>query len=130
MSATDRVKALAYGEEPEVTRTITLTGTPERVQRVINLLLMVRNFGGWGHSGTFGIAWDGDGSDKIQVEGATREEEAIAHDLCEATSRHGGEIEIVGDNNSSFVGRSVDDDGYLHLRWTKVHPIDPVPTPL
>ncbi len=83
---------------------LTITGEPECVDRVLAILGMIHLFSSWGHSGTFGIAWDGDGSDKVEIQGSAFDP-TMYKDLAEATSNHGGDIEIVGADRTAFSGK-------------------------
>lgn len=93
---------ISISKEEEITRTVSITGKPEVVNRVLTLLAMIEYNGAVGHSGNFSIAFDGDGSDKIKLEGVddVRKQNKDGFNAC---SGYGGMVEIVGENGKFFV---------------------------
>ena len=105
--------------------TVTIGGEREKVERVLALLYLVYRNGEVGHSGTFGIGWDGDGNDKIDLEGMESYKDKF-HDLAEALSSYGGDAEIVGEGGTGFIMRPGHDEAqdYHYVKSTKVFPKD------
>jgi len=87
----------AAADEVEVS--LKLIGKPECVERVMSLLGMIAFNGAIGHSGIFGISWDGDGSDKIKVEGDLPDH----RDAWNACTNYGGYAEFMGESGKSYV---------------------------
>jgi hypothetical protein len=86
-------------DKDEVTVTVKLTGKPACVERIMSLLGMIAYNGAVGHSGTFGTWWDGDGSDKIKIEGPIPDHK----DAWNVTSSHGGYVELIGEGRKYYV---------------------------
>ncbi len=78
--------------------TVTIKGSKENVDRVLALLSFLELNGG--HSGVFGISWDGDGADAVSITGADFSQ---YRDLVSSCSSHGGEVEYVGENGTGHV---------------------------
>lgn len=113
-----RSRELTAGpKEGEVSKTLTISGEPEKVDRVLALLALIYYNGHWGHSGTFGIIWDGDGSDSIDIDIDLSE----YRDLTNTLSSYGGEAEIVGEDRTPFVVRG-GDNGYLSYKKVEITP--------
>lgn len=88
---------------------VTLKGKPECVDRVLALLTMVYLNGSYGHSGLFGISWDGDGSDKFDLSFDGQKEFIKQNkDGVNACSDYGGNVEYVGEGNTYFVQNGKD----------------------
>lgn len=88
-----RIATAGLSTDPQDTELkITLRGSEECVQRVKALLALISLNGGWGHSGIFGISWDGDGADKLQIEGF---DPAEFKDLAQALGDGGRSVEYV-----------------------------------
>lgn len=107
----------AATEDGDVAESITLSGTPECVDRVKALLAMVSINGSTGHSGTFGIFWDGDGADRLDVSFDTSPYSKLVRELC----AYGGEIEVVGTDRTGFIGRGRN-DGTAYLDYKRIYP--------
>lgn len=60
---------ISNSAKDEVSIDIKLTGSKEAVDRVSAFLSCLDYNGAVGHSATFALPWDGDGSDKLKVEG-------------------------------------------------------------
>ena len=89
-------------DKPKIEATITLKGDAEKVNRVLALLGMIERNGNAGHSGIFGIAWDGDGSDQVQFEGLKEVRKANAEGYSKC-SDYGSYVEYVGEGNTFYV---------------------------
>lgn len=109
----------ATTREGDVSESLTLTGTPECVDRVKALLATVSINGHSGHSGTFGIFWDGDGADRLDVSFDT----SPYADLVNTLSSYGGEVEVVGTDRTGFIGRGRN-DGTVYVNYKRVYPED------
>ena len=48
---------------------VSLSGSPEAVERVKGLLALLHLSSAWGHSGIFGMPLDGDGPERLEVRG-------------------------------------------------------------
>jgi hypothetical protein len=82
--------------------TFTISGKAECVQRVAALLAMIQVNGDVGHSGIFGMSWDGDGADHIKIEGI--EPFIKSHkDGINACSDFGSYFEFVGEGGRFYV---------------------------
>lgn len=111
---------IALSAEPDVEKTITLKGSQNAIDRILAFLGMLQYNGAVGHSGTFGLGWDGDGSDKLE---STELEPIIALYKAgyEACSSYGCSIEYMGDLGSFYAANfAKDDSGSVKqkLVWT------------
>jgi len=119
INAANRLRA---ARSPEASATVTLEGSQECVDRVLALLGILHNNGG--HSGYFGVDWDGDGADSIRVKGKDFNSKKY-HDLTEALSSYGGSVEVVCEGGTGYVMNAVLEDGkepYARMQSTKVYP--------
>jgi len=98
---------IQINKKETVEATITLTGSPECVRRILTLLAMIETNGGNGHSGTFGISWDGDGNDKISINGIEDVKKESAEGI-RSCSEYGAYAEVVGENNSFYIIKGKD----------------------
>jgi hypothetical protein len=89
-------------KDTDVSIKVTLEGSPECVNRVLRLLNMISWMGGVGHSGIFGVSWDGDGSDKLHLKGLPKEIEKDTKGF-NASCSYGGSVEYLGEGDSVFV---------------------------
>jgi hypothetical protein len=107
--------------EGDVSKTITLTGKPECVERTLALLSMLHLNSG--HSGYFAISWDGDGADYLRVSGKDYDSKKYK-DLVNALSSWGGAVEVVGENNVGFcLDAKLDtEQNYARLASKSVYP--------
>lgn len=105
----------------DVDAKVTLSGSKECVRRVQRLLACIEYNGGVGHSGTFGITWDGDGSDHIRIDGLPKD---IDRKQFEAQSNYGGEVEVVGEGESCYVLNSSKDPNHPYLKSRRVWPAE------
>jgi hypothetical protein len=105
----------------DVDAKVTLSGSKECVRRVQRLLACIEYNGGVGHSGTFGITWDGDGSDHIRIDGLPKD---IDKKQFEAQSNYGGEVEVVGSGESCYVLNSSRDPSHPYLKSRRVWPAE------
>lgn len=94
-------------EKATTAHTVTISGEPEKVNRVLALLAMIQFNGHVGHSGIFGISWDGDGSDKIDIDGL-KQVFIDNKDGINACTSYGGYVEFVGESGNFFVGSGKD----------------------
>lgn len=84
--------------------TVTLSGNANSLTRVLAFLAMLRYNGQVGHSGMFALGWDGDGSDRLDID--SPDIDAITTQLKEgfnACSSTSGDIEYMGDLGSFGV---------------------------
>lgn len=112
----DRIKVKAR-RAPEASATVTISGSQECVDRVLAFLGVLNNNGG--HSGIFGISWDGDGSDAVHVEGKDFDP-ADYGDLTNALSSYGAAVEYVAEGCTGFVLNN--DSTSSYPKQTKVFP--------
>ena len=94
-----RIHISTSSSKPQTSVDIKISGSEENVQRVLSLLGMIQYNGAVGHSGIFGITWDGDGADNIKIEGPLPNDK----DALEATSSYGGYVEFVGERGQFYV---------------------------
>ena len=88
----------------KVEKVVTISGSNQAVNRVLSLLTMVHLNGQWGHSGLFGISWDGDGADNIGLDFENIKEFIKQNkDGINACSSYGGEVEYVGEGGNYHV---------------------------
>ena len=97
--------------ENELTITVR-SSTPEVLERFKALMTLLDRSGNWGHSGTFGMALDGDGSEQLSIEGVDHDEYRRG---VNAVNGVGYDIEIV-QADGIFTGRFVDNK--RNCRWT------------
>ncbi len=95
-----KIKISLSKAKPEAERTVVLKGSQECVDRVATFLGMLVYNGNIGHSGVFGLGWDGDGSDKLDVDGI---DDAVNKDGYAACGAYGGDVEVMGDSGSFYV---------------------------
>jgi hypothetical protein len=93
---------IAKAGKSSVSLDVTITGSPDCVSRVTNLLQMIQYNGAVGHSGVFGISWDGDGNDRIELKGLPKMSKDLVKGI-EACSSYGAAIEVCGDSNRFYV---------------------------
>jgi hypothetical protein len=105
----------------DVDAKVTLSGSKECVRRVQRLLACIEYNGGVGHSGTFGITWDGDGADRIRIDGLPKD---IDRKQFEAQSNYGGAVEVVGEGETCFVLDNSTDPNYPYLKSRRVWPAE------
>lgn len=105
----------------DVDAKVTLSGSKECVRRVQRLLACIEYNGGVGHSGTFGISWDGDGADRIRINGLPKD---IDRKQFEAQSNYGGEVEVVGEGEKCYVLNSSKDPNHPYLKSRLVWPAE------
>jgi hypothetical protein len=80
--------------------TLTLRGEFGAVDRVLGLLSMLVLNGNWGHSNVFGVGWDGDGHDKLEIDGL---DTAPYKDIVERLGSYGGDVEIYSTRRSGSI---------------------------
>lgn len=105
----------------DVDAKVTLSGSKECVRRVQRLLACIEYNGGVGHSGTFGISWDGDGADTIRIDGLPKD---IDRKQFEAQSSYGGAVEVVGEGETCFVLDNSTDPNHPYLKSHRVWPAE------
>ena len=110
------MKVLAAKEE--VTQTLSITGSVECVERIKALLGLLQLNGAWGHSGVFGIWWDGDGSDQVDITGVGFNTSDYV-DMANAL-HYGGDVECVGENGVGYV--LMNDENSRHVKSKTVWP--------
>ena len=94
LQAASRLQARSSKYEAEVT--LTIKGNADVVERVKALLFTMGWASGVGHSGFFGTDVDGDGADRLYVEGLSKDEEKEYAKLANALSDYGGHVEAIG----------------------------------
>lgn len=82
------VKAALDGRKTEKV-TLTVEGTPEALTKLMNLLAAIQYNTGVGHSCTIGAFFDGDGADKIHVDGIPEANAKLGKDMASACSEYG-----------------------------------------
>lgn len=97
----DKVKVKARSGEETVKATVTLEGSPECVDRVLALLSVIHLNGSWGHSGIFGVSWDGDGRDFVDLTGDV--DPSKYKDLAQGMGDYVAAVEYVGEGATGFV---------------------------
>jgi hypothetical protein len=90
--------------DSDVELRLTIKGSREAVNRVAALLSCIEYNGNVGHSGMFGISWDGDGADRIEISGIKPSKE-LKHGY-EAMSGYGGLVEFIGEGGRCYVMRA------------------------
>lgn len=120
-AATRLRSAKADVDDQEITAKVTITGSQECVERVLALLYLVDHNGKVGHSGTFAIGWDGDGSDRVNIEGFPDDLAKKFNELANTLSSYGGQVEQVGQGCTGFV-LSGDLEGSHYLKSKRVYP--------
>lgn len=81
---------------------LTISGKRENVDRVLALLAMIHLNGAWGHSGLFGISWDGDGADYVNITGKDFDPSKFK-DLVQTVGDYGGVVEYVSEGGDGCV---------------------------
>lgn len=84
----------ATKREGEVTKTYKITAKPEILKRVEAFIAHLQYVGNIGHSGLFAMGFDGDGSDKMTVEGIPDYKKLGVEVKQDQTNRN-GPVEIV-----------------------------------
>ena len=117
LSAAKALPRTGYDKKDgDKTATLTISGKPENVDRVLLLLRRIAYNGG--HSSVYGIVWDGDGSDSIHVEG----------DLPEVPNTLGwgdvGDVEVNAEHGAYFTykiysSEYVDADGFYTQTYSR-----------
>ena len=84
-----------------VETTIVLKGTQEAIDQVEKILSLLIFAGNVGHSGIFGVGFDGDGSHRLDaVKGVDpKKYSKIAQELCS----YGGDVEVINSADSGCV---------------------------
>ena len=114
----DRLKVKARSGEETVKATVTLEGSPDCVERVLALLSVIHLNGSWGHSGIFGVSWDGDGRDFVDLTGDV--DPSKYKDLAQAMGDHVGAVEYIGEGATGFVLNN--DSSSSYPKHTRVFP--------
>jgi len=99
----------------EITKRYTITAHPETLQKFEQFMAFLHYNGG--HTGTFGMSFDGDGHEHFQVSPAPPEE--YSHGVGEA-SQVGGDFETAITDDSGEVCVIVDFQDRSH--WYKIEP--------
>lgn len=87
---------------------------------LINLLAAIEYNTNVGHSCTIGAFFDGDGADKISIEGLPDNK---GKDMAEACGNHGDDLMAhIGDYSASVYNTSYNDTGEQVLRRKTVYP--------
>lgn len=109
-------KQLGSQSAEKVERTFVVTGSQDSVDRIAAFLGMLQFNGAIGHSGMFGLGWDGDGSDQVQIQGIEAELKQYA-DGYGACASYGSDLEWMSALGSFGVARLKPDSN--KLLWTK-----------
>lgn len=99
--------------------TLTIEGTEEALKTVANLLAALQWAGSAGHSGKFGCFFDGDGADKISIEGLP---DNVGADMANATCAYGGDYEIFHATGAWCESGVRTEDNPTGMRVTRVYP--------
>lgn len=102
--------------------TLTIEGSGEAFATVINLLGALQWAGSAGHSGKFGCFFDGDGADKITIEGLPDNQ---GSDMARATCEYGGDYEIFHATSAWCESGVRTEDNPTGVRSTRVYPEQP-----
>lgn len=86
-----RLKVSYIEDRPIKKMHLTIEASGEAFDTLVNLLAAIQWAGEVGHSGKFGCFIDGDGADKIRIEGLPENQGA---DMANATCSYGGDYEI------------------------------------
>lgn len=107
LNASHRLEA----SKPDESLVLTLTGSPEALARVKAFLGMLCYNGDIGHSGIFGLGWDGDGSDKLKIPEIEQDIQKFK-DGYKACCSYGGDLEMMSALGSFLCAQfSKDSDG-------------------
>lgn len=104
---------------PTKRMTVTIEGTAEAFDTVVNLLAAIQWAGGAGHSGKFGCFIDGDGADKIRIEGLPENQ---GGEMANATCAYGGDYEMFHATGAWCESAPRTEENPTGIRATKVWP--------
>lgn len=105
----------------EAEATITIKGNADVVARVKALLFTMGWASSVGHSGFFGADIDGDGADRLYIEGLDKAEEKEYAKLANALSGYGGHVEGIGGAGNRAYCLDNNPDG-SYLKRTDIYP--------
>lgn len=90
--------------QPEAKLDVQLQGSPDAIRRVLGFLAMIEYNGAVGHSGTFGLDWDGDGADRINIKAdGYKEVQKELRDGFEECGSYGAAMEYMGQYGSFYI---------------------------
>jgi hypothetical protein len=122
LQAKARLKAKLDGRETQ-TLDLKIEATPEAMKTIVNLLAAIQYNTGVGHSCTIGAFFDGDGADKVWVEGLP---DNLGKEMASACSSHGdGVLAMIGpDTALTYNAQYEERDGQTIeiLRKKSVYP--------
>lgn len=83
--------------------TLTIEATPDAMKRLLNLLGAIQYNTGVGHSCSMGAFFDGDGPDKVWVEGLPDENKKLGADMASACSERSDGLVALIDTTSAVA---------------------------
>lgn len=101
-----------------------ISGSPEAIQTITNLLAVIEWNCQVGHSATVGAFFDGDGADKITIEGIPDANKKLGRDMAQACSSYGDDILARIASGTAAVLNTVYKEGVESVRTTVVYPPD------
>jgi hypothetical protein len=115
-----KTKSLAYIEgRPTKTMVLKIEGSGEAFDTLVNLLAAIQWAGSAGHSGKFGCFIDGDGADKIRIEGLPPND---GSKMAQATCEYGGDYEMFHANGAWCESGVRTEEVPTGVKVTKVWP--------
>lgn len=116
-----QIQVAAIEGRPTKTMTLQIEGSGEAFDTLVNLLAAIQWAGSAGHSGKFGCFIDGDGADKIRIEGLPPNQ---GSDMARATCEYGGDYEMFHANGAWCESGIRTEECPTGIRATKVWPIE------
>ncbi len=114
-----KIEVAAIEGRDTKTMTLTIEGTGEAFDTLVNLLAAIQWAGSAGHSGKFGCFIDGDGADKIRIEGLPPNQ---GGEMARATCEYGGDYEMFHATGAWCESGIPTDENPLGMRVKKVWP--------
>lgn len=115
----NQIQVASIEGRPTKTMTLTISGTGEAFETLVNFLAAAQWASQVGHSGKFGCFIDGDGADKIEIEGLPQNQGAR---MAKATCEHGGDYEIFHATGAWCESGVRTEDNPTGVRVTRVWP--------
>ncbi len=116
-----RLEVAYLDGRPVKTMKLTIEGSGEAFDTLVNLLAAIQWAGGAGHSGKFGCFIDGDGADKIRIEGLPPNQ---GGDMANATCSYGGDYEIFHATGAWCESATRTEGDPTGMKVTKVWPTE------
>lgn len=108
IEAKSRLRAKLDGMETQILN-LKIEATPEAMKTLVNLLAAIQYNTGVGHSCTIGAFFDGDGADKIWIEGLP---DNLGKEMAAACSSHGdGVLAMIGADTAHTYNTQYEDVG-------------------